>query len=349
MRDPQPLTTPVRAAHQFDEQALADYLKTHLEGFRKPFSILQFEGGQSNPTYLVGCGSQSFVLRKKPPGQLLPSAHAVEREYRIMRALATSEVPVCSVSLLCEDSSIIGTPFFVMEHVAGRVFHDPTLPGVAPADRTVIYRQMIQILSALHKIEPAQVGLEDFGKPGNYYARQISRWSRQYQASRTKTIYEMDQLMEWLPENIPPGEQSRIVHGDYRLGNMVIHPTHSQILAVLDWELSTLGDPLADLAYTLMSYCLAGKRASSLVNNDPAKTGIPSMNEQLNLYCRYTGRDNISQWNFYMAFSLFRSTAIGQGVYKRGLDGNASSETALQLGRDIESTAHLGWQMAADG
>lgn len=344
--DSQPLTTPIREAHRFDEEALGAFLESCLDGFRRPYSILQFEGGQSNPTFLIASQGRRYVLRKKPPGRLLPSAHAVEREYRVMRALADSDVPVCSMLLLCEESAIIGTPFIVMEHIAGRVFHDPTLPGVQPRDRAAIYAHMNKVLAALHAISAEDVGLAGFGRPGNYYARQISRWSRQYQASETGTIESMDRLCEWLPNNIPSAEATRIVHGDYRLGNMILHPREPRILAVLDWELSTLGEPLADLAYNLMTYYLPSSRNPSLVRNDAAVSGIPALEAQLDSYCALSGRDGIEHWNFYLAFSMFRSAAIGQGVYKRGLDGNASSATALELGREVASTATIAWNLA---
>lgn len=344
--DSEPITTPIREAHQFDEASLEAYLRAHLEGFGGPCSICQFEGGQSNPTFLVESASRKLVLRKKPPGRLLPSAHAVEREYRVMRALASTDVPVCSMLLLCEDPGIIGTPFIVMEHVPGRVFHDPTLPGVAPEDRAAIYTHMSQVLVALHAVSAGEVGLGDFGRPGNYYARQISRWSRQYEASETRPIPAMDRLASWLPDNIPASDETRVVHGDYRLGNMIIHPTEPRIVAVLDWELSTLGHPIADLAYNLMTYYLPSRRNPTLVRNDPPSTGIPSRQQQLESYCMLSGRDALTHWNFYLSFSMFRSAAIGQGVYKRGLDGNASSSTALKLGREVESTANIAWAVA---
>ena len=342
----QPITTPVRKAHLFDEEALNVYLEDHLAGFSRPCSISQYEGGQSNPTFLMETGGGNYVLRKKPPGRLLPSAHAVEREFRVMGALAPTAVPVCSMLMLCEDSGIIGTPFIVMEHVPGRVFHDPTLPGVEPTNRTAIYEHSMEVLADLHRVLPSDVGLESFGKPGNYYARQISRWSRQYKASETQAIGSMDRLTEWLPANIPPEEETRVVHGDYRLGNMILHPAESRIVAVLDWELSTLGDPLADLAYTLMTYYLPSRRSPTLLGNDPNVTGIPSREEQLVRYCSLSGRDAMKHWNFYLSFSMFRSAAIGQGVYKRGLDGNASSSTALELGREVASTADIAWSVA---
>ena len=344
--DPTPVITPVREAHRFDLRALEEYLEVHLSGFRRPCTVSQFEGGQSNPTFLLESQGRKYVLRKKPPGNLLPSAHAVEREYRVMRALRETDVPVCSMLLQCDDSSVVGTPFIVMEHVQGRVFHDPTLPGVRPRDRAAIYEHMSEVLAALHSVRPEDIGLEGFGKPGNYYARQVSRWSRQYAASETQSISAMDRLAVWLPENIPTTEETRVVHGDYRLGNMILHPTKPRIEALLDWELSTLGDPLADLAYNLMAYYLPSRRNPTLLGNDPAVSGIPSREGQLESYCRLTRRDGIERWNFYVAFSMFRSAAIGQGVFKRGLDGNASSTTALDLGREVESTANIAWKIA---
>ncbi len=343
-----PETTPVRAAHRFDEDRLIRYLTQHLDGFRAPCAIRQFEGGQSNPTFLLRTDGGDSVMRKKPPGKLLPSAHAVEREYRVMKALERTKVPVCHMLLLCEDASVIGTPFIVMEHVAGRVFHDLTLPGLPPGDRAAVYAHMVEVLAHLHTVVPGDVGLGDFGKPGNYYARQISRWTRQYRAAETRAIPAMDNLIAWLPENVPSGGGSGLVHGDYRLGNMILHPTEPRILALLDWELSTLGHPLADLAYNCMPYYLPAHRGPSLVDNDPALSGIPRLEDYLAAYCKHTGRDGIDNWNFYMAFSLFRSAGIGQGVYKRGLDGNASSQTALLLGKGVEMTAGIGWCLAQE-
>lgn len=347
--DSQPITTPVREAHRFDEDALKRYLAKSLPGFSGSCLIAQFEGGQSNPTFLLEDGSQRYVLRKKPPGKLLPSAHAVEREYRVMQALAESDVPVCRMLLLCEDSDVIGTPFIVMEHVDGRVFHSPTLPGVPSAERRAVYLDSIRVLAALHAVRPEEVGLEGFGRPGNYYARQINRWTRQYKASETREIPSMDRLMEWLPENIPSDETTRIVHGDYRLGNMILHASQPRIVAVLDWELSTLGDPLADLSYNQMTHFLTSSRAPTLADNAPAESGIPSHQDQLDEYCKLSGRVEIENWEFYLAFSMFRSAAIGQGVYKRGLDGNASSTTALESGRDVKSTADTAWHLASNG
>ncbi len=344
-----PETTPVREAHRFDEGALTRHLLRHLDGFQAPCTITQFEGGQSNPTFLLETANQTYVMRKKPPGKLLPSAHAVEREYRVMKALENTDVPVCRMLLICEDDSVIGTPFIVMEHVVGRVFQDLTLPGLSRQDRGAIYAHMVEVLAQLHKVVPDEVGLRDFGRPGNYYARQISRWVRQYRASETQTIAAMDSLIDWLPNNIPVDDHAGLVHGDYRLGNMILHPTEPRIIAALDWELSTLGHPLADLSYNCMPYYLPAYRNPSLLDNDSAETGIPTIEEYLDAYCKHTGRDGIENWNFYMAFSLFRSAGIGQGVYKRGLDGNASSQTALLLGKGVEMSSKIGWRLAGEG
>ena len=344
-----PQTTPVREAHRFDEESLTRHLVAHIDGFQAPCKIEQFEGGQSNPTFLLETANQTYVVRKKPPGKLLPSAHAVEREYRVMKALEGTGVPVCRMLDICEDDTVIGTPFIVMEHVTGRVFEDLTLPGLSREDRAAIYAHMVEVLALVHNVVPDDVGLSDFGKPGNYYSRQISRWTRQYRASETQTIPEMDRLIDWLPDNIPADDTAGLVHGDYRLGNMIVHPTEPRIVAVLDWELSTLGHPLADLSYNCMPYYLPAYRNPSLVENDSAETGIPAIEEYLDAYCKHSGRDGIENWNFYMAFSMFRSAGIGQGVYKRGLDGNASSQTALLLGKGVEMTSKIGWRLAGEG
>ncbi len=345
--DSDPVVIPIRDAHRFDQRVLEAHLEQHLEGFQRPCSIRQFEGGQSNPTFLIQSGERKFVLRKKPPGRILPSAHAVEREYRVMRALQDTGVPVCSMLLLCEDPTIIGTPFIVMEHVAGRVYHDPALPDLDSADRTAVYAHMNQVLVNLHALRPEELGLQDFGRTGNYYERQVSRWSRQYESSCTRSIPSMDRLAEWLPRNVPPGEETRIVHGDYRLGNLMLDPAEPRISTVLDWELSTLGHPLADVAHNLMTYFLPSRRHHSLVQNDPDRSGIPDCESQLASYCQLSGRDARQHWNFYLAFAMFRFAAIGQGVYKRGLDGNASSSTALALGEEVESTAEIAWAVAS--
>ena len=341
--------TPVREAHRFDEAALAEYLKTQLDGFSEPFSILQFEGGQSNPTFLLNCGGHKYVLRKKPPGKLLPSAHQVDREYRVMKALEQTDVPVPRMHLLCRNEKVIGTTFFVMEYVEGRLFSDLTLPGMSPAERRAIYFEMIRVLAALHSVDYVALGLSDFGKPGNYFARQIGRWSRQYVAAKTDHIPSMENLMKHLPQNVPQDDTTCIAHGDYRMENMLFHPTEPKMLALLDWELSTLGHPLGDLAYCCGAYHFEMAGSSSLVGIAGPQTGIPTESEFVEEYCRRTGRKGIPNWNFYMAFAFFRLASILQGVYKRGLMGTASSTQALERGRLTRSTSDLAWSFIKKG
>ena len=337
--------TPVRDAHCFDENALHHYLKNNLAGYAGPLEVQQFEGGQSNPTFLLTAGGTEYVMRKKPPGKLLPSAHQVEREFRVMKALEQSDVPVPRMCLLCEDARIIGTPFFVMEHVHSRVLEDITLPGVTPEDRHAVYYDYIRVLAALHSVDYTALGLDDFGKPGNYFSRQIGRWSKQYVAAKTDEIESMDRLMKYLPANVPDDDTSCIVHGDYRMGNMLLHPTEPRIVAVVDWELSTLGHPLGDLGYSGMIYHSAIVGRASLDGQSSSESGIPTEEEFLAEYCRLTGRDGIPNWNFYLAFSFFRLSSICQGVYKRGIMGNASSTEALARGRLARDFADLAWTL----
>jgi len=333
--------TPVREAHRFDENALNDYLKNNLEGYAGSLKVQQFEGGQSNPTFLLIADGTEYVMRKKPPGKLLPSAHQVEREFKVMKALEQSDVPVPRMGLLCEDENVIGTPFFVMEHVQSRVLEDITLPGMAPEERRALYFDMIRVLAALHSVDYAARGLDSFGKPGNYFSRQIGRWSKQYVAAKTDEIESMERLMEYLPANVPTDGTSCIVHGDYRMGNMLLHPTEPRIVAVVDWELSTLGHPLGDLGYSCMFYHSGIVGRASLEDQTGSATGIPSEEEFLAEYCRLTGRDGIPNWNFYLAFSFFRLASILQGVYKRGIMGNASSTEAMERGRMARDIADL--------
>ncbi|MDH3879598.1 MAG: phosphotransferase [Desulfobacterales bacterium] len=341
--------TPVREAHRFNEAALAKYLIAELDGFCEPFSILQFEGGQSNPTFLLDCGAHQFVLRKKPPGKLLPSAHQVDREFRVMKALEQSDVPVPRMNLLCEDETVIGTTFFVMEYVEGRLFSNVTLPGLSPGERRAIYFEMIRVLAALHSVDYEALGLSDFGKPGNYFARQIGRWSKQYVSAKTDHIPSMENLMNYLPQNVPTDDTTCIAHGDYRLENMLFHPTEPKILALLDWELSTLGHPLGDLAYSCGAYHYNMPGNPSLVGICGAKTGIPTESEFVEEYCRRIGREGIPNWNFYMAFAFFRLASILQGVYKRGLMGTASSTRALERGSLTRSISDLAWSFIKNG
>ena len=335
-------TSAVREAHRFDERALEDYLTAHVPGFAGPMRVSQFESGESNPTFHLAAASGEYVLRKKPPGRLLPSAHMVEREHRVMTALGGSGVPVPPVLHLCTDERVIGTPFFLMVYVPGRIFRHPSLPELAPADRRGVYEAMIDVLARLHSVAYAAVGLADFGKPGNYYARQITRWSEQYVAAKTGEMPAMDRLMAWLPDHIPPGDETSLVHGDYRLENLIFHSTEPRIVAVVDWELSTLGHPLGDLAYNCLSYHIDTSLLGGAAGTDDT-AGRPSETEQIERYCRLTGRDGIPHWNFYVAFSLFRLASILQGVYARGLQGNASSAQALQRGASAARVADSAW------
>jgi aminoglycoside phosphotransferase (APT) family kinase protein len=341
--------TPVREAHAFDEARLAAYMKDHVDGFRGAIEVLQFEGGQSNPTYhLTDGGGRMYVLRKKPPGKLLPSAHQVDREYRVIKALADhTDVPVPRPYALSQDDSIIGTAFYIMEFLPGRIFADPMIPGVAPAERGKIFDSMNDVLARIHNVDYRAVGLGDYGREGQYIQRQIARWSSQYDLAKTDHVEPMELLKQWLPANIPAGDETRINHGDYRLGNTIVHPTEPRVIAVLDWELSTLGHPLADLGYNCMIYHFgAGFGASGgYAGMDLKAFGIPTEKEYIAAYARRTGRTDIPDWEFYVAFSLFRLAAIVQGVYKRGLDGNASSTTATGYGDRARVLADLAWSL----
>ncbi len=332
---------PIRQAHRFDEQALDRYLRQHLEGYLGSPEIKQFEGGQSNPTFLLRSGDRRFVLRKKPPGTLLPTAHQIEREYRIYRALEGTGVPVPRAYLLCEDAQVIGTAFYVMDYVEGRNFRDSALRDLSPADRRAAYDDMNRVLVALHGVDYKAKGLADYGKPGNYFERQISRWTKQYLAAKTHEIEPMDRLLEWLPRNVPADDTTTIVHGDYQLYNLLFHPKEPRVVALLDWELSTLGHPMADLAYNCMKY--------HTLEAFSFGEGVPTEDEYIAMYCKRTGRERIPDWNFYVAFGFFRLASIIQGVYKRGLQGNASSSAALSMKTVVDQTAATGWKVAQGG
>ena len=337
--------TDVRTAHRFDEARLADYLARHVAGFAGPMTVRQFEGGQSNPTFQLTTPGAQYVLRKQPPGELLPSAHQVDREYRVMKALEHTDVPVPRMFCLCEDADVIGTKFYVMEMVDGRLFTETVLPSLTPAERKAIYLDLARVLAALHGVDPTAVGLAEFGRPGNYYERQINRWTKQYLASRTEQIDAMDRLIEWLPDNIPEPGPTVIVHGDYRLGNTLIHPTEPRIVAVLDWELSTLGDALADVGYLCQDYHGDSYTDEGLAAADLGALGIPTEDEFVAEYCRHAGRESIDNWRFYLIYNMFRSAGIIQGVYKRGLDGNASSETALEYKDAARTRSERAWAL----
>lgn len=340
-------TEEVLEAHRFDVVALDRYMREHVTGFSGSLTVRQFRGGQSNPTYHLAAGGREYVLRRKPPGKLLPSAHAVDREYRVITALGSTDVPVPRTYALCEDASVVGTPFYIMQCVHGRVFADPRLPGVAPAERALIYDAMNDILARLHRVDWRAVGLADFGRTGHYVARQIYRWTTQYRASETETIPSMERLIAWLPEHIPADDATTLVHGDYRLGNMIIHPSEPRVLAVLDWELSTLGHPLGDLAYNC-SYDLRGDAFGGVMSaGDSDRLGIPAEEAYLAAYCRRTGRAGIDDWDFYVSFALFRLAAITQGIVGRALAGTANDPQARQRGERTRPLADAAWAVIA--
>ena len=343
----------------FDQASLEAYLRQHLQGFEGPLTIEQFKGGQSNPTYRLSTPSQRYVMRSKPGpvAKLLPSAHAIEREFRVMKALAASDVPVARMHLLCEDEAVIGRAFYIMEHVDGRVLWDQSLPGMTPVERGAVYDEMNRVLAALHRVDVRALGLADYGKPGSYFERQIGRWSKQYAASITQPIEAMDRLIEWLPAQLPASardeSQVSIVHGDYRLDNLMFHPTEPRVLAVLDWELSTLGHPLADFSYHCMAWHIKPGSFRGIGGLDLAALGIPAEGAYIDAYCRRTGRISdearrtlAQDWNFYLAYNLFRMAAILQGIAKRVEDGTAASEQARQAGAGARPLAELGWQFA---
>ena len=349
-------TRAVSSQHAFDVQALTRYLSIHLTGFEGPLTAELFKGGQSNPTYKLITPGKAYVMRTKPGpvAKLLPSAHAVEREFKVMKALQGTQVPVANMHCLCEDESVIGRAFYVMEFVEGRVLWDQSLPGMTPVQRGEIYDEMNRVISALHKVNFAERGLADFGKPGNYFERQIGRWSKQYAASITTPIPEMDLLMQWLPANIPLTARDEamacIVHGDFRLDNLMFHPTEPRVLAVLDWELSTLGHPLADFSYHCMAWHITPGAFRGIGGLDIASLGIPEENHYIKLYCERTGITTPgalkADWNFYLAYNLFRLAAILQGIAKRVEAGTASSAQAVASAAGAPVLAKMAWDFA---
>jgi aminoglycoside phosphotransferase (APT) family kinase protein len=334
------------AQHSFDTQRLQTWMQTHIAGFSGPIEVRQFAGGQSNPTFLVQSPARRYVLRRKPPGKLLPSAHAVDREFRVLAALKGSAVPVAQVHALCEDLEVIGSVFYVMDYVEGRIFWDALLPEVAATERGAVYSEMVRVLAALHSVDYAAVGLGDYGKPGRYVERQVARWTQQYRASQTEKLESMERLMEWLPQHIPDDEQTSIVHGDFRLDNTIFHPTEPRILAVLDWELSTLGHPLVDLAYYCLRFHLPVAEFRGLGGVDPKSHSLPTEAESVAQYCRLRGIAPLpaKDWAYYQAFCMFRLAGILQGVLARALQGNASGASALEAGRRARPLAELGWK-----
>jgi aminoglycoside phosphotransferase (APT) family kinase protein len=341
-------TTAVQERQRFDVDALDAYLREHVAGFRGPLEVEQFKGGQSNPTFLLKTPGARYVMRAKPApaAKLLPSAHAVDREYRVITALGGAGVPVPRTFALCEDEAVIGRAFYVMDYAEGRVLWDQSLPGMSKDERRAIYDEMNRVIARLHGVDFKAIGLESYGKPGNYFARQLDRWSKQYRASETEKIEAMDRLMAWLPGAIPPDDETTIVHGDYRLDNLVFHPTEPCILAILDWELSTLGHPLADFSYHCMSWHIPPAQFRGIAGLDLPSLGIPTEEEYVATYCRRTGRDRIGHWDFYLAYNMFRLAAILQGIMKRALDGTAASQQALDAGRRARPLAEMGWRYA---
>ncbi len=349
-------TRPVTGSHAFDVQVLERWLATRLQDFEGPLTVEMFKGGQSNPTYKLLTPKRSYVMRAKPGpvAKLLPSAHAIEREFKVMSGLAGTAVPVAQMHVLCEDESIIGRAFYVMEFVAGRVLWDQSLPDMNNAQRGEIYDEMNRVIAALHSVDFTTQGLANYGKPGSYIERQIGRWSKQYDASRTQDIPEMDKLMAWLPANMPSSARDQslvsIVHGDFRLDNLMFHPTQPNVLAVLDWELSTLGHPLADFSYHCMSWHIKPGSFRGIGGLDHAALGIPTEAEYIQRYCQRTGFTTPEKlavdWNFYMAYNLFRMAAILQGIAKRVEAGTASSEQAKASGAGAKPMAELAWQIA---
>lgn len=345
-------TREVATAHRFEIEQLETYMISHVESFRGPLTVTQFKGGQSNPTYLLESESGRYVLRRKPPGKLLKSAHAVDREFRVISALYAADFPVPRPYVLCADEQVIGTMFYIMEYVDGRIFWDLDLPNERAEFRASLYDDVNNTIARLHSFDFAALGLEDFGMPGNYFERQISRWSRQYQASASKSVKTMDALMQWLPENIPVEESASIVHGDFRLDNMIVHPEEPRVIAVLDWELSTIGHPLADFTYHLMAWQMPeiGIGSIGLLNKDLDMLGIPDEDAYTRSYCERTGRSTgIENRNFYSAFNFFRLAAILQGIVGRVRDGTAASAHAAQAEASVAPLAELGWEYASRG
>ncbi len=334
-------------ASELDTAALGAWLSGRIDGLRLPLNVQRLSGGQSNPTFLLhDAQGQRFVLRKKPAGELLPSAHAVDREYRVMKALEGTPVPVARMHCYCDDAAVIGTPFYVMAFVEGRIFWDPALPNLPAAQRAALYQDMNRVVAALHSVDPLAVGLADYGRPGNFFDRQIGRWTRQYHAAATESIVAMDKLIAWLPAHIPAREETRIFHGDLRLDNMIFHPTEPRVLAVLDWELSTLGHPLADFAYHALPWRLSAQQFRGMADKDIAALGgIPSEQDYLRSYCAATGREvDAAEYEFCVVYSMFRLAAILQGILKRSIDGTASSIQARETGLKARGIAEMAWR-----
>lgn len=330
-----------------DVQPLNSWLQANVAGFRSLECATKFAGGQSNPTYRIEDGERSFVLRRKPFGPLLPSAHAVDREYRLIGALHGTDVPVAKAYALCTDDSVIGSEFYVMDMVEGRTFWDGSLPDLSKDQRRPIYDEMIAVLAKLHNVDLNAIGLDDFGAPGNYFERQVRRWTKQYRAAQTDDIEEMEKLIDWLARTIPRQERTSVIHGDYRIDNMIFAPDGPRVLAILDWELATIGDPLADFAYLAMNWAMpAGARPSQLGGLDLAALCIPTLDEATALYCELTDRTSLPDLHWHFAYCLFRLAAIVQGIKKRAVDGNASNAEAVQSGSRVPGIAAQAWALA---
>ena len=333
-------TKPVEERHRIDETRLDGWMREHVEGYRGPLTVLQFKGGQSNPTYRLDTPGRCYVMRRKPFGKLLPSAHAVDREFHVIAALGRQDFPVARAYALCTDDTVIGAAFYIMSMEEGRVFWDPTLPSQPPEARRKIFTSKIETLAKLHTFDPQAIGLGDFGKPGNYFARQVDRWTEQYRASETQHIPEVEKLIEWLPRTLPKQERVSIVHGDYRLDNMIIHASEPRVQAVLDWELSTLGDPMADFTYLLMQWTMPG-----LVDADLAALNIPSMGEAAQIYCKVTGT-GVPDLNWYFSYNLFRLAGITQGIAGRIRDGTAANARAMESAKRTVPLSKDAWKYA---
>ena len=339
-------TREVSDRHRIDVDKLATYLKSALSGFDGPLEVREFKGGQSNPTYQLKTPGATYVLRRKPPGHLLKSAHAVDREFAVISALNRVDFPVPHAHILCEDDSVIGTMFYVMSCVEGRVLWDSMLRRQSPEERSALFESMLEVLARLHTTAPESIGLEKFGRPGNYYARQISRWTKQYLASETEKIPAMDRLIEWLPENVPDDDSTSIIHGDYKLDNMIVHPDEPRIIAVLDWELATLGHPLGDVTYHLAHRVSPGSAWLKATDTELEALGIPTAAQWIDRYCELTGRDGIADLDFYLAYNLFRSAGILQGILGRVRDGTAASEHAAAMASNVRPLAEAALEVA---
>ncbi|MBS0331966.1 MAG: phosphotransferase family protein [Proteobacteria bacterium] len=335
-------TKEVAETHRFDEAALAEWMTANVAGYAGPLEVRQFKGGQSNPTYQLVTPGKKYVLRRKPPGKLLPSAHAVDREYKVITALGKTGFPVARTYGLCLDENVIGTWFYIMDMVEGRIMWDQQLPQYQPAERHAIFMAKVKTLADLHNTDYVAIGLEDYGKPGNYMGRQVDRWTKQYKASETELIPEMEKLIDWLPRTLPAQEKTSIVHGDYRLDNMIFHPTEPRVIAVLDWELSTLGDPLADFTYFLMNWV----NGSISTLPDLKAHGIPTMDEAVAYYCELTGRSGLHDLNWFFSYNAFRLAGILQGIVGRVRDGTANSPHAAQQADRVHSLAQASWKFA---